>query len=68
MNNKLTKQKLMINYLKARRFELAHLVIDTQETLINKLGKDPLIDNYYHSMMSAIDCLLKLENKVKGGK
>lgn len=58
----------MLKFLKRKRFELAHLVIDTQEILISQLGKDPLIDGYYHGVMSAIDNLLKLEKQVKGSK
>jgi hypothetical protein len=57
-----------LKFLKNKRFELAHLVINTQEALIAQIGKDPLIDNYYHGMMMAIDSLLRLENKAKGGE
>ena len=60
-----SKEQVLL-FLKRKRFELAHLVIDTQEALISQLGKDPLIDGYYHGIMSAVDNLLKLENKLKG--
>ena len=58
----------MIKFLKNKRFELAHLVIDTREILSEQLGDNDLIEEYYHSMLSAISNLLKLENQLKGDK